>query len=314
MTVSSMSTSPVKALIGPKFESPSSDGMAGKQRCNQSRTNTDIRQKYAISLDTMKNAHLKAFFYMKTQVKATQEGIPLTPAFSCFHPCPLKLSLVELCNEPLDINSIPEFLYGHEDEFAALHGRYQAMSTQAKKQIFENLIDDQSAEEEVKSNHLLDEFISQIDSPRLAGVISTFQKDVYDAKELIDFLKKMVKSDQSLKNPVSNGMYTIDTILMRILSSMVKTGRVPNCQPAMLSSFFEKVSTLKEKYDSLDVAAKQLLDSQCQYGNHLGLRHERKAQEILCELESIIEKVKANNSSFMPSLVDLVYQQAQIVS
>ncbi len=283
------------------------------QAVDSSSSQAKIRQIYALSLDSMKSAHLKAFYQMKQEAAASSEGIPLTRSFSYFHPCAIKLTFIELCKKPLNIEELPEIFSGLEQESISLHQEYQRLPAKVKKQLFDELLDgDFSAN--LRFNQQLDSFVSRVESgvnsSEISPLMRVFDNDVYEAKEVIDFLTNAIHSEATMNHEGKKQSLTVDTLLIRALSSIVKTGELPEHQPRILNTFFSRVKALKDKYDSIDPLSRLLLDVELK-NNRLGTRHAPKAEELLAEIETTIAEIKSNNRSLMPLLVYFAHQQVK---
>ncbi len=272
-----------------------------------------IRQIYAVSLDSMKSAHLNAFYQMKQAAAPSSEGIPLTSSFSSFQPCPLKLTLTSLCKESLNLQEFPEIFSGLEEEFIFLRKQYQKLSSNVKQQLFEELVEGDFSER-LDFNRLLDEIVDKIkvgtNVSSTSPLISVFKQDVDDAKGLMDFLTWSIQLDSKVPSQRGNHILSADILLMRALSSVVRTGKFPAQPLKILNSFFSKVTVLKEKYDALDAISKFSLDHELQYGR-LGTNFEPRAERIFKEIEKTITDIKSNNRNLMPLLVFLAHKQAQ---
>jgi hypothetical protein len=261
------------------------------------------RHTYSKSLDSMKNAHLNAFFHMQEVAMETQ----LTPSFAHFNPCPLKLTIVELCKKPFNFREIPEIFLELENDFRVLHQQYQNLHPTLKKQLFDEMVEGDLSEG-IEFNKILDEFVAKVangpNSSELSSVIDVFHQEVYDAKELIDCLIWAIRRE----NKMSTRQLSTDTLMMHTLSSFVRTGEFAGKQPRILSAFLPRLEMLKAKYKTLSASSKSFLNQEFQIGR-CGMKHEKKAQEILNELEKIILEIKSNNRSLAPLLVFLAYKQ-----
>lgn len=277
----------------------------------ESTSQSTIRQVYAISLDRMERAHLKAYFQMKenSNTSSDSQEIPLTRFFSSFDPCPLKLITIELCKEPLDLEQIPEIFICQKKEFLCLHKRYQSLDPSIKKQLTEDLLEGHSSEG-LDFSQQLDSFTKKLIEATPANVsslITVFQKDVYEAKELIDFLAKILRQEKKSTSHRTTSFLSIDLLLMHALSSYIKTGILPETKPCILKKSLPKLNEIRDKYTTLDTLSQLFLEQEFEIGR-FGTKHEAKAEEILKELEKIISEIKLKNRNLMPLIVFLAHK------
>ena len=294
--------------------------VSGVCRSFKSSSAEELRIRYASSLNCMKYAHFKAFDQMKEGAISCSEGVPLVRLFSSFNPCPLKLSIIEFCGKPLDLMEVPEIFVGHEKELVLLHREYQKLSSESKKQLLEDLIENYDVEAPSEGqcfNQRLTALVEMLyegsNSAEIPSLITLFQKEVRQAKQLVDFLTDVIKMESISRGRKDNNPLSVDILLMRALSNIMQTDELPKSQRILflLNMHLPKLKAIKEKFDTLNLLSQYLMSLHFQHGGSLGKRLDSQEQEIISGLDEIIERIKSNNRNAMPLLLFLAYKQSR---
>src|SRR5690348_1427824 len=176
----------------------------------------DVRKTYFKTLQAMKTAHFKNYYEMQSSMKTTKGEIRLPRLFASFHPCPLKLMMLELCKKPLNVHCLPEVFEGLQMEFTQLYHQYQKLNAQTKNALLENLVEDTESDFDCVFNTFLKSLEQTPHSIKISLLLHTFEKDVIKSKKSMDFIIEIKRNSKS-ELPIHN-------LLFKTLSNIIKTG------------------------------------------------------------------------------------------
>lgn len=264
--------------------------------------NQEVRNVYAKTLTAMKSAHIKTYFEMHSKVKETNDGISLPPLFASFHPCPLKLTALELCKTPISQDDFPEIFNGLEADFKQLQKSYNQLTDKEQQQVIDSLVEGDG----LCFNAFYDELsafaekISKRSCFPKTTLLKAFQTDVSEIKELVDFFSKEIKKSSGSENSVRVNGSPLESLLLRVLFSMLKSPELPSLDTLILDSYFSELNKLKVKYDALDRYSQNLLVEDSKLGGFF-FEHPPQAGHILVETKKTIEHVVLRMKDVFPT-------------
>lgn len=250
--------------------------------------NSDIKSDYPKTLQAMKIAHFKTYFEMQNSAKTNADVVVLPRMFKSFHPCPFKLILIEFFRKPLNLNSLPEIFEGSESELKRLHREYQRLSTQSQKRLLESIIEDTDAE----FGNALDAFLEKIEegphAHRISFLLRTFEKDVLETKELIDFIKPTVHGEK-VSTLFQENRNASEKAWTRAIFAFFSTQTAPSSAFPM-KRYICELNNLKADYGSIGRYSQYRLNEEVKAEN-LNLRHDSLPTKILSEARRIASEI-----------------------
>ncbi|GEM_PF-7051912 len=248
----------------------------------------DLKKSYFKTLHAMKIAHFKTYFDLQNSAKEGVNCISLPRLFRSFHPCPLRLILIEFCKKPLNVNTLPEIFEGCENAFGSLHREYQKLNFQSRRQLLECIIEDA----ESKFIDALDDFIEKIEegphSTTISFLLHSFEKEVQETKELIDFLKPSIR-DEQIYCLFQENRQAAESSWTRAIFSFFSSTQPASCTP-LQSRYICDLNRLKADYGSICHYSQYLLDREIK-SEDLRLRHDPLPTKILAESRRIASEI-----------------------